>query len=331
MKQKKYFYVTLMILILVGNFSCTKEVELDEETLLELKKQEILVELDRLYHLSFTDIAMAEEDYNTYMKEVLLSEDENFLADNSVLLRRNFTDLAIRLNQNVTKAQSNISGTDLYQIYSQKFQTDLVNQTLLGEIPQLLKSGEKLDKFKTKIASSEQFFDSKIEEFKSSSTVDEAIVDKNWDFTGFAFQIVGTDFFIHNILFDFTLKSDKSMEVNSFFYMPYVPTNGSYTSAEEKVYDGDLVLNTLTYDIYDNKIFFHFHLKNNRDLIYQTGLRERHWYFEYEYEVVDDQLVLSKPKMGFYMYPELKLLAHDDAVFQEIYPLTMQEFKLSIK
>lgn len=331
MKYKNFFYATLMILILGGNFSCTDELELDEETLFELEKQESLVELDRLYDLSFIDISTAEEEYNTYLKEVLLSEEQNFLTDNSVLLRRNFTDLAIRLNQNITDAQSNISGADLYQLYSQKFQTDLVNQTLLGEIPQLLKIGEKLTKFKDKIASSEQFFDSKIEELKSSSTVDETIVDKNWNFTGFAFQIVGTDFYIHNILFDFTLKSDKSMEVNSFFFMPYVPSNGSYTSAEEKVYDGDLVLNTLTYDIYDNKIFFHFHLKNNRDLIYQTGLRERHWCFEYEYEVVEDQLVLSKPKMGFYMYPELKLLAHDDAVFQEIYPLTMQEFKLSIK
>lgn len=331
MKQIKYFYITLILLMLGVNFSCTKALDLDEETLLELEKQEILEELDKLYDLSFTDIAKAEEDYNTYLKDVLLSEDENFLADNSILLRRNFTDLAIRLNQNITEAQSTISGTDLYQIYSQKFQADLVNLTLLGEIPQLLKTGEKLDAFEDKIAASNQFFDDKIEELKSSSTVDEAIVDKNWNFADMVFQMVETDFYIHTISFDFTLKSDKSMEVNSFFYMPYIPNNGSYSTAVEKEYDGDLVLNPLTYDIYDNKLFFHFHLKNNRDLIYQTGFRERHWYFEYEYEVVEDQLVLSKPKMGFYMYPELKLLTHDDSGFQEIYPQTMQAFKLSIK
>lgn len=328
----KYILLLLAVFAVTAFSSCTKELDLDEDTLLQIEKQEKLAELDDLFYLAFDDPEKAEEDFNVYVSEELLRNGQNFLLDNDILLSKNFTDLAIQLNKNIKEGYSLIEGKSLYELTCLRFKTDVNNRTLLGQIPQLLKSGEKLEKFENERQSADKLFKAKIAELKAKTVIDQSLIGKNWYFSKFTFQQVGTSrFYYHNILFDFSFNADKSMNINSFFYMPYIPSDALLAGSVEGAYNGEIINEPLTYEIYDNKIFFHFHLQNNRDIVYQTGFRERHWFYEYEYNLVNNQLVLSKPKIGFYMYPELKLLQHNDAGFQAVYPEDMQQFSLSIK
>ncbi|WEK38344.1 MAG: hypothetical protein P0Y53_12625 [Candidatus Pseudobacter hemicellulosilyticus] len=325
----------LFLLLALAIFSaCNKELDLDDETKLLLDKQEKLEQLDSLFALAFRDPVKAETDYYNFVMEELVTADQNFLVNSDVQARNTFTDLAIRLNKHFKELADTFQSTSLFDLYKARFENILLNQSLHGEIPHLLKKGEQLKLFNDKMAEIDAFFSSRIAAFKSNSPADNAITDKNWALSTSAFSF--DPFKIYAINFDFVLKTDRTMELNNFFFSPHIPRPGTLAGEQYEGngfnVNGGSLLSAKEYAVYNNKICFYFYLKNDYDVLNQTGKLERYWYYEYQYEVVNGQLLLTKPRIGFYMYPAIRYAGYDDPAFQELYlPALQNGYTLSAK
>lgn len=334
---KACVYGLLLMGFTISAFSsCKKELDLDEETLVKIEKQEKMVKLDELFELAFTDPAQAEDRYNCFVLEELITENRNFLTDKDLSEKNVLVGLAIDLNKNYADATAK-SYQSLFDLYKGKFAGDALNKTLLTDIPARFQKEEFRNLFTKRIEELNAFFDKQIEATWKNSSIDQAIVDKNWKFQNFVFS---PDFsMIYFVNFDFTLKNDRSIDMNGFFFLPHIPHNlGEALVAvtdEKEFFDfksqvSPLLLSPLEYAIKGNKISFFFHLKNDYDVVETTGKLERYWYYEYEYEMDGNTLTLKNPRLLFYMPPlYIKEMQYDQTVFEEKYFDGIKEFKLT--
>lgn len=315
----KYLKI-IFILALVGIFnpSCTKELDLDDETLLKVDKQGKLEKLNQLFDLAFEDPQKAEIDFESFLQTELITETQNFLSDLDVNNQYTLTKLAIQLNVDHAKKMRSIDQTSLFNIYQNMYEVDLSNRTLWGSIPEQLKQGEQLKKFEAKMEEIKTSYKQVIAEFKEKSQVDVAITEINWWGGIFAYKPDFSKFYSGS--FSFKLNKDNSLNYESFFFIPAIPKIGALAGAqEEKDFDPKLLLSPLEYEVYGDRIFFHFHIKNNYDYESQSGKLERVWNYEYKYEIKDGTLVLSEPRILNYMFPVLISISHDDPVFKTNY------------
>lgn len=313
------FVLNVCILLCVGLLSsCNQELDLDDETQLLLEKQETLKKLDALYDLAFEDPVKAENDFNLFVNNELITETMNLLINSEINNSYSFTKLAIQLNRDHQEIVKQYSTTSLFKAYKMMFETDLSVRTLLGSIPEQLKQGAKLEKFKAKIAEIKAFHQDKIDSFQNNTTIDESIINKTWNYMGTAYK---NDFsIIHPITFNFLLKQDKSWDFESFFFMPAIPRTGALaTPQDEQNFDKETLISPKTYYVYNNHIYFYFHIRNNYNYESQTGKPERHWCYEYKYEVKDGTLQLSEPRILYYMFPTIINAEFDTPIYKENY------------
>lgn len=338
--MKKIKITTLLLAAFaVGTLgSCTRELDMDEDTLLLLDKKQKLEQLDELFDLSFEDPLEAENSYRHFVQYELLTETANYLGDGDVQWRNARTDLAVRMNANFARVSAAMP-TTLFDLYKTKFETNILNRTLLGQSPRQLRFDERFVKFENRVTEIDAIFDEKIDDAKQSLTVNESITNKNWLLKN---KIVGGTAenphatFIVN--FDFVLKGDNGMDIQKFFFFPYIPKpNGSfYTQQDENSYStqqfgtADL-LDPTEYRVYGNKIFFYFHLRSTIDPNQEgVGKVEREWVFEYEYAVRSNSLILSKPRMILSMYPHLLKAEPGDDSYTRYYADGLKEFTLTL-
>lgn len=311
-------YLLLLAAISAATFSsCTKELDLDDETKIAIAKQEKMQQLDELFELAFTDPAKAETDYYQFYTIELLTETQNFVVDNDVRMRSTFADLAIRLNTTFEKVKAIPVPESLFDIYKAKFENTLFNKSLLGEIPQQLRRGEKLAKFEDKVAELGAFFDERISAFKAAQTVDENLLNKSWNAQSFMISPDMTKFFI--IKYNFTLKDKGNADITDFYLYPLVTSRGLIRD-ESVEYTADLapsLLGPVSYAVYGNKILFYFHLEgspNPGDLKFN-----REWCQEFDYQLNGDQLILSNPHMMLYMHPLLWVSGYGEPDYETNY------------
>ncbi len=317
-------------------YSCTKELELDESTQLLLEKQEKLNKLDQLFDLSFENAMEAEEKYRDFVQDGLLTETLNYLDDADVSWRNSRTNLAIRMNANFQRVLANLPNS-LFDMYKAKFETNVLNRTLLGQSPQQLKNDERFENFEAKVTEIDTFFDERISELKAKQNTNETLLNKNWKLQN---KIVGgTTENPHSVFvvnFDFTLLEDNQIDISRFFFFPFIPKpNVSfYTQQDEEKYSilafisSDL-LTPAEYVMYNNKICFYLHLKSSIAPFEDNGKPERKWVFEYEYKINDGQLVLSNPRMVLNMYPHLLGAEPGDDIYETLYNERLKEFTLT--
>ena len=318
--KKINIYLLLLTVLTVTTFnSCKKELDLDDETKIALEKQEKMKELDDLYDLAFTDPAKAEADYYQFYTTELITETQNFVVDNDVRMRNTFTDLAIRLNTTFEKARAATVPKSLFDIYKAKFDNTLFNKSLLGEIPQQLRRGDKLAKFEEKVAEATAFFDKRISDFKSAQTVDENLLNKSWNAQTFMISPDMTKFFI--LKYNFTLKDKGNPDIVDFYFFPLVTSERGLMVRDESVeYTRDIaptLLAPASFTVYGNKILFYFYLEsspNPGDMKFN-----REWCQEFDYELKDNQLVLSNPHMMLYMHPFLYVSGYGEPGYETNY------------
>ncbi|MBD1431370.1 hypothetical protein H8B06_00910 [Sphingobacterium sp. DN00404] len=337
--KKTTIYLLLLTAFAVNTFtSCKDTLDLDETTLLLLDKQERLDKLDELFDLSFEQPLEAESNYRQFVQYELLTETQNFLDDSDVQWRNARTDLVVRMNANFARASADMP-TTLFDLYKAKFETNVLNRTLLGQSPQQLRFDERFELFKARVTEIDAFFDEKIATLKQTLTVNESIINKNWllrnKTVGGTTENPWTTFIVN---FDFTLQADNGMDIQKFFFFPYIPVpNGSfYTQQDENQYStqgfatADL-LSPAEYRVYGNKIFFYFHLRNTLDPNQEgVGKVEREWVFEYEYAVRSNSLTLSKPRMILSIYPHLLKAEPGDDIYTRFYADGIKEFTLNL-
>lgn len=329
----------LLLLWMLGLLisACTKELEQDEYTTLLLNKKEKLQKLDDLFDLSFENASEAEKNYQTFVEYELLTETQNFLEDADISWRNARTDLAIRMNAHFSNLSQNLPDA-MFDLYKAKFETNVLNRTLLGQSPQQLRFDDRFEKFKKRVDEIDGFFNEKITDFKKATTTNTDVINKKWLLSN---KVVGgtpdNPYGIYVVNFDFTLLADNGMNINRFFFFPYIPKpNGSfYTEQVETAYstvgfvESDLI-GPAEYIIHGHKITFYFHLKNNIDpLLEGVGKPEREWVFEYEYSVSNNRLVLTKPRMVLSMYPHLLSAEPGDDIYQKYYSDRLKEFTLN--
>lgn len=325
-------YVLLLAAFAVGiPGSCTQELDLDEETLLLLEKQDKLEKLDELYDLAFIDPSKAQEDYNLFYTNELLTETQNFLVDNDVRMRSTFTDLAIRLNIDFEKTKVASLPESLFELYQVKFENVMFNRSLLGEIPQQLRRGDKLTKFEAKVEEVTAFFDTKISEKKNESPVDQNLIGKQWKVSKWATTPEWKTYIIN---FDFTLKSGGSMDIDEFYFFPLYDQEADYTgsiiienestnSTTYKVDIASILLSPEEYAAYDDKLFFYFHLEADPNS--DNFKFNREWCFEYEYKVEGNTLTLSTPRVMRFMHPFLYIGGYGRPYYERLYPEVLRE------
>ncbi len=310
-----HFLLGLALLGALG--SCNKELDLDNETLIKIEKQEKLAELDKIYDLAFTDPKAAESDLSTYMQEKLITETHNFLVNNEINNSYSFTKLAIQLNlQQQTLSDQDLKSS-LFAIYKARYESDLSNRTLYGSIPEQLKMGDKLKRFESKMAEIKASYENAVKTFENSNPLDKSI-SKQWEGVLFAYK---SDFSVfYNLLYDFTLGSDKSWDYEKFAFMPAIPKVGAMAGVQfEKELDKGDIISKLHYETYGDRIFFQFHIRNNYDYEKQTGKLERMWCYEYKYELKDGKLLLSEPRILYYMFPTMISIAFDEPLYKTNY------------
>lgn len=307
-KIKTSLYIMLVAGILVAGFSsCTKELDLDEETRIALEKQEKMKKLDELFDLAFTDPATAENDYYRFYTNELITETQNFVVDNDVRMHNTFTDLAIRLNTNFEKIKALPESSSLFDIYKVKYDNWILNRSLIGEIPQQVRRGEKLEKFETKVNEVSAYFDAQIESFKTKKPVDQNILNKQWTASKFIVKPDFSAFFLMN--YDFKFLADGGLDINNFYLFPLydvksVEAGGYITFEESTNFKDDLQniqLSPASYVVYNNKIFFHFHFKASPNAA--DGKLNREWCYEFDYTAEGNTLTLSNPRVMYLMNP----------------------------
>lgn len=328
----------IVILALGGLYSCTKELNMDDDIALRINKQEKMERLDELYDLSFENPFDSEEAYRKFIIHDLLTENQNYLEDSDIKWRNARTDLAIRMNAHFARISADLP-TTLFELYKTKFETNVLNRTLLGQSPQQLKSEARFTLFKERLEKINSFFDDKINSLQSSLQIDSKLPNSDWLLQN---KIVGgtpdNPYGLYIVNFDFKLQPDGGMAIKKFFFFPYIPKpNASfYTQQDEQQYStGTFVKEDLMtpahYKTYGNKILFHFHLKNNVDpFTAGIGKPEREWVFEYEYSIKNKQLLLTKPRMILSMYPHLLKAEPGDDIYLKYYSDRLKEFTLTI-
>ena len=214
----KYKYLIFTLLVVALFSSCTKELDLDDETLIAIEKQDKLKQLDALFDLAFENPAKAETDYNIFFTEELLRDGQNFIVDNDVRMRATFTDLAIRLNTNFEKIKARNSQSSLFDIYYAKYQSIIFNRSLLGEIPQQIRKGDKLAIFEAKADEVSDFFDDKIKNIEDNAQPDQDLLGKQWKAMKFAIKPDYSAYYILN--YDFKFLADGGLDVNFFSIYP---------------------------------------------------------------------------------------------------------------
>ena len=133
--------------------------------MLFLEKQEKINKLDQLFDLSFKNALQAESDYRDFVKYELLTETQNYLDDSDVSWRNSRTNLAIRVNANFAR----VSASSLPRMFNLcarlKFETNVLNRTLIGQSPQQLRYDERFAKFRERVEEIETFFDERANTF----------------------------------------------------------------------------------------------------------------------------------------------------------------------
>jgi|GEM_PF-1677354 len=330
-------YLLLIAVVAVATFgSCTKELDLDEDTRLLLDKKQRLEKLDELFDRSFDEAAEAENDYRKFVEYELLTETQNYLDDPDVKWRNARTDLAIRMNANFARVSATLP-TVLFDLYKLKFQTNILNRTLLGQAPQQLRNDERFARFKKEVTDIDAFFDEKINALKQDLKVNEAIINKNWKLENkFVMGTPDNPFAFFIINFDFTMKADNGMDIEKFFFFPYIPKpNASFMPQQDELiysylkFPPEDLLAPAEYRVYGSKIFFYFHLRNNVDPFNDgVGKLEREWIFEYEYTLNGNGLSLTQPRMMLSMFPHLLSAEPGDDIYSKYYADGLKEFIL---
>lgn len=326
-----------LILTIAGLHACTKKLDLDDDMGLRLHKQEKMERLDQLFDLSFEKPFDAEEAYRKFILQDLLTENQNYLEDSDIKWRNSRTDLAIRMNVHFARIATDLP-TTLFELYKAKFETNVLNRTLLAQSPQQLKSEARFSVFKERLETINTFFDGKTAALQASLSIDTQLPNKDWLLQN---KIVGgtadNPYGLYIVNFDFKLQADGGMDIKKFFFFPYIPKpNGSfYTQQDEQQYSTGAfakedLLSPARYSTYGNKIFFHFHLRNNIDPLAEgVGKPEREWIFEYEYKLINNQLLLSKPRMMLSMYPHLLKAEPGEDIYHKYYSDRLKEFTLT--
>lgn len=336
--KRIHTYLFLLTTIVISTLnSCTKELDLDEDTRLLLDKKQKLEKLDELFDRSFDQAAEAESDYRKFVEYELLTETQNYLDDPDVKWRNARTDLAVRMNANFARVSSGLPAV-LFDLYKLKFQTNILNRTLLGQSPQQLRNDERFARFKKKVADIDVFFDEKIDAMKQDMKSDEALANKNWKLENkFVMGPPDNPFAFFIINFDFTMKANNGMDIEKFFFFPYIPKpNASFMPQQDELMYSYLklppedLLAPAEYRVYGNKIFFYFHLRNNVDPFNDgVGKLEREWIFEYEYILNGNNLTLTKPRMMLSMFPHLLSAEPGDDIYTKYYADGLKEFILN--
>jgi len=332
----KHIYLFLFAALAVNiSGSCTKELDLDEDTRLLIDTKEKLARLDELYDLAFEDAIKADGDFLHFVQNELLTEDQNFLANQDVLWRKTMTDMAIRMNKNFELAKDTLSNAAIFDLYNVKFETDIVNQTLFSEVPKQLQSGERFQKFRDRMPEILQWFDDKIKAFADShKTPDQQLLGKTWFLSTFTYQLQPVK--IYWIDFDFAFKQDGTLDITKFFFFPWVAAQGSITGLlgdqkEENFNPADLK-SPAQYMTYGNKLFFYFHIKSTYDPLGAVDIQklEREWIYEYNYSIEDGKLVLSNPRMSLLRFPQRFSRTPGDDAYKD-YLEGLKQYTLTVK
>ncbi|MGO1669576.1 MAG: hypothetical protein ACTHYC_01960 [Sphingobacterium sp.] len=337
MKITNIYILLITIFAIATLSSCKDTLDLDEDTMLLLEKQEKINKLDQLFDLSFKNALQAESDYRDFVKYELLTETQNYLDDSDVSWRNSRTNLAIRVNANFARVSAELPAS-MFDLYRLKFETNVLNRTLIGQSPQQLRYDERFAKFRERVEEIETFFDERANTFKANQSINSAIVNKNLILKNKLVSGALGNTGVYIINFDFTLKEDNGMDIEKFFFFPYIPKpNYSFLSQQdENAYStnrlpSDDLLSPAMYVTYGNKIFFYFHLRNNTNpFVEGEGKIEREWIFEYEYAVNSNRLTLTKPRMALSMYPHLLTSQPGDEIYKNYYSDGLKEFILSI-
>lgn len=326
----KYIHLFLFAALAVTTFSsCTKELDLDEETKIALEKQEKLKQLDAIFELAFTDPVKAETDYNHYFTEELIRDGQNFVVDNDIRMRATFTDLAVRLNINFEKIKTEGLSASLFDTYKAKFESTIFNRSLLGEIPQQIRTGDKLAKFESRVNEVAAFYDTHIDNIKSASGVNQSLLDTQWNLMKYA---VKPDFSAFIMLYyDFKFVADGTLDINYFTMYPLWDRQGSQsiTAEESTNYPEEIapkLLSTPQFVTYDNKILFYFHLESNPNAAELKFNRE--WIYEFDYTLDGDSLTLLNPRAMRFMHPFLYVGgygrdSYEDYYFEDLRSITL--------
>lgn len=317
----KYKLLIFSIFTFTVFSSCSKELDLDEETQIAIEKQEILKKLDLLFDLAFEDPSKAEEDYNTLFTEELLRDGQNFIVDNDIRMRTTFTDLAIRLNIHFDEIKSQKLPESLFDIYYSKFESILLNRSLLGEIPQQIRKGDKLATFEAKVDEVSNFFDEKIKEIESNAQPNQNLLGKQWKATKWAIKPDYSAFYIMD--YNFSFLADGGLEINNFYLYPLfnIRMGNQPIKAEESSNFPDDIANTqlspAKFMLYNNKILFYFHLEANPNAADIKFNRE--WIYEFDYKLENNSLTFSNPRVMRFMHPFLYVGGYGTETYEELY------------
>ncbi|HMR18239.1 MAG TPA: hypothetical protein PKA53_02970 [Sphingobacterium sp.] len=327
----KHIYLLLLTAFTVSTFtSCKDTLDLDDDTLIALEKQEKIKQLDALFELAFTDPVKAETNYNRYFTEELIRDGQNFVTDNDVRMRATFTDLAVRLNINFEQIKASGLSNSLFDVYKAKFQSIMFNRSLLGEIPQQIRKGEKLAKFESKVAEITAYFDNHILETKNKAGVNQNLLGKQWNLMKLAIKPDFSAFLA--LYYDFKFSADGTLDINYFSMYPLWDIQGSQpiTAEESMNYPEEIapkLLSTPQFITYDGKILFYFHLESNPNAAELKFNRE--WIYEFNYTLDDNALTLSNPRVMRFMHPFLYVAGYGLDSYEDYYFEDLRSFTLT--
>lgn len=334
--MNKLIFTSLMVFVVFTFSSCTKEQELDEETTLLLEKENKLEMLDKIFYLSFEDADKASEELNSFVQEKLITKDKNYLTDNDVLERKKMTSLMIAVNQNFNiVSKKSFSSNSLFAVYESKVLNEIFNKGQYSGIPPQLKETELGKRFLERINKINSLYQNVIQKIVSRAQNDKNIIGKRWTANIDIPESVKFNwkYFLKikdNLVYDFILEDDNTINAKDFFLTP-VPKGDTYMYAGNFK---DLEIAKTSYYIYDNKLFMIFPIKNNYDPVTRKGSIQQNWFYEFDYEIKNNNLIIRNPKILGYKQVSVYSVTPKDEIYNlpsKIFPNEMKEITLSKK
>lgn len=295
-------------------FSCSRELDLDEATLLSIEKQAMIRQLDVLFDQAFTQPFEAEEDYNRFLKEKLLGDGKNFLTDNDVRMHCTLTDMAIRMNTEFERGKTLTPPATLFDMYRAKFADRLLNRTLLGDVPQQLRQGEQFARLLSKTEETTAFFEAMIAAFRAGHAPEGIVLNKRW-------RNLLRPGDLKNINYDFYFLDDGTLDIDKFYLFPFYTNKGNYKKVEYQISRGvdvPFLAQPVEYVFYDGKVMFVVHL--NLDPLPGSYKLERWYCYEFDCETEPDHMTLSNPHIVLYMHPFLYVSGYGEPYYEVNYP-----------
>ena len=316
---------------------CTKT-ELNETERGLVAKQELADRFDKLFYEGFENPDETEKKLREFELNDLVSNDKNLLTDQDIRVDKSMIEMTIRLRRIQNTLETELNKGTIFDGFIQKNRVLLNCKSVLQELPYRARKGKKYEYLETKVADIERLINETLtKKERSLGPIPNELLGKQWkwkiDFDPYQFNSADlySDIFkkLKDFSFDFHFNNDNTITAKRFFLAPVIiEGSASFDAAGDwtPALMGDKKIECYAYN---HKLFFYVPMIDNADFNTGRGNVAHAWYYEYDYKVEGNELILTMNRVGLYTMVNQFITTKNDDEMEYSYAAAFKSFTLS--